>query len=174
MEIKNTKLLDFLSDWGGVIVFVYFLITALFGLTYRHLHNQQYIFTATYIGPFIAILVGYISLYRLQFQKKPLQKLAIFLGAIFSWLALCFGTAGIVVLLNSKIGYQEDHCLSGVIIEKWENKSFSGGFYNFRLIDREKNKSFSVDMGKEIYNHYKVGDLYRECWLKGSLGLVYK
>ncbi|KGJ90963.1 hypothetical protein [Colwellia psychrerythraea] len=171
---KSNKLLEFLSDWGTVLILIYFVSTALLGTSYEHMHNQQYIYTAIYLGPVIGIGIGYLAFYRFQFQTKLSQKLAIISGAVFAWFAICLGTAGLVATINSNLGSQEKHCINGSVIDKWKNSGFIGNSYNLKIKKTKSGDEISLDASATEYNSYNLGASYRVCWIKGSLDLIYR
>ena len=173
-KIRTNKFLEFIADWGTLLILVYFVITVLFTPDQKHMLNEHYIFSATYAGPFIALFIIYISLYRWQFQQQIIQKISIICGAVFSWIALCAGTAGIFVLINTSLGINNTHCFEGKVVDKWHTKTFFGEFYYLRITDENVSALRSLEVTETQYQNSNTGNVFKDCWVEGSLGLLYK
>jgi hypothetical protein len=83
-------------------------------------------------------------------------------------------TTGYLQAINGFIGNQENICLSGKIVNKYEDKGrFEGVNYYVEFIPLKYAKKDTVRISLEEFRKYEVGDLFEKSWRRGLLGYLH-
>lgn len=83
-------------------------------------------------------------------------------------------TTGYLQAINGLVGSQENICLSGEIVKKYEDKGrFEGVNYYVDFIPLEANQVDTARVSLEEFRKYEVGGLFEKSWRKGLLGYLH-
>jgi hypothetical protein len=83
-------------------------------------------------------------------------------------------TTGYLQAINGLIGNQENICLSGEIVKKYEDKGrFEGVNYYVAFIPQEADQEDTARVSLEEFRKNEVGGFFEKSWRKGLLGYLH-
>jgi hypothetical protein len=164
----------FIVRHGGVFFISYLILGVILLILVHGPFNEGFLVSMKWLwAPILILCVAFTKFYFENIRNSTyMSKLKIWTTMLTVYASILFMSWPYVLLLNAVSTDRKTLDLGGVIIEKFVTGSKTNSYVvNTRNVHTNEEKKLQVT--KEKYEHLQVGDVQKQCFFIGGLGLPF-